>query len=73
MNLADLTEPTDILVTINGATASKRTRKIVRGHGPRFTFVPNTTRENHILLRRADGTGWNGWLPVREVKTFPAP
>lgn len=73
MNVADLTEPTELLVTINGATASKRTRKIVRGHGPRFIFVPNNSREGSILLRGVDGKGWNGWLPVREIKAFVAP
>lgn len=73
MNLSDLTEPTEILITINGATASKRTRNRVRENGPRFVFVPNNSRPDHILVKRVDGRGWNGWLPLREVKTFPAP
>ena len=73
MNLSDLTEPTEILITINGATASKRTRNRVRENGPRFVFIPNNNRPDHILLKGVDGKGWNGWLPVREVKTFLAP
>ena len=73
MNLEEITEPTEILVTINGATASKRTRNRVRENGPRFVFVPNNNRADQILLKGVDGKGWNGWLPVREIKVHRAP
>jgi len=73
MNLTEITEPTEVLVTINGATASKRTRNRVRENGPRFLFVPNNNRAEQILLKGVDGKGWNGWLPLREIKVFPAP
>jgi hypothetical protein len=73
MNLTEITEPTEVLVTINGATASKRTRNRVRENGPRFLFIPNSNRAEQILLKGVDGKGWNGWLPLREIKVFPAP
>jgi len=73
MNLSDITEPTEVLVTINGATASKRTRNRVKEHGPRFMYVPNKNRADQILLKGVDGKGWNGWLPLWEIKVLRAP
>lgn len=59
---------TEVLVTINGQTASKRTRNRVREHGPRFTVVKVDEAKNELLLRRPDSRGWFGWLPLREIK-----
>jgi hypothetical protein len=73
MNLSDITEPTEILVSINGATASKRTRNRVKEHGPRFVYVPNKNRADQILLKGVDGKGWNGWLPLWEIKVSRVP
>jgi hypothetical protein len=73
MNLDEVTEPTEVLVVINGATASKRTRNRVREHGPRFVYVPNKNRADQILLKGVDGKGWNGWLPLWEIKVHRVP
>ena len=73
MNLDEVTEPTEVIVTINGATASKRTRNRVKENGPRFLFVPNNNRAEQILLKGVDGKDWNGWLPLREIKISPVP
>lgn len=59
--------PKRIRVSINGQTASKRTRQRVRKFGPEFLLLPKT-KDGHILVAGLDGTGWNGWLPIREIK-----
>ena len=55
----------EILITINGQTASKRTRTNVRKSGPRFVFHKE---ENKRILVSSIGRGFNGWLPAREIK-----
>lgn len=59
-------EPFELLVTVNGGTATKRTRNRVREGGPRFWSVPNPNRSDDILLW-SPVTGWFGWLPKSEI------
>jgi hypothetical protein len=72
-DIKQLTEPTEVIVTINGQTASKRTRNRVREHGDKFIAIPNKNRDNQILLKGINDKGWNGWLPLNEIKIFIAP
>lgn len=64
---------TEILVVINGQTASVRTRRLLRTHGPRFVLVRHGAdeRPKQVLLRSTLGK-WVGWLPEREVKVVCA-
>lgn len=55
----------EILVTINGQTASKRTRTNVRKSGPRFVFHK---QDNDRILVSSIGRGFSGWLPAKEIK-----
>lgn len=55
----------EILITINGQTASKRTRTNVRKSGPRFVF--RKEQDSKVLVSSV-GRGFNGWLPIREIK-----
>lgn len=62
-------EGDELLVVINGQTASVRTRRLLRQHGPRFILVRrgDEQRPNQVLLRSLLD-GWAGWLPEREIK-----
>jgi len=67
------TEPTQVHITTNGQTASVRTRRIVKRHGPEFLQMPKFAKSGHIFVTGTNGTGWSGWLPLREIRvTQPA-
>jgi hypothetical protein len=61
-------EGDELLVVINGQTASVRTRRLLRQHGPRFVLVKYGTdkRAKQLLFSSLLGK-WTGWLPEREV------
>jgi len=62
-------EEKTVLVTINGATASKRTRNRIRNNGPRFIQAfPKNNRPGEVFLKSLLGKGWTGWVPEREIK-----
>lgn len=69
MSLSDVPVDTEMLVVINGQTASVRTRRLLRTHGPRFVLVKHATdeRPKQVLLSSVLGK-WVGWLPEREIK-----
>lgn len=66
-DIKQLTEPTEVIVTINGQTASKRTRNRVREHGDRYIAIPNNNRNGQVLLTGLSKPRWNGWLPLDEI------
>lgn len=68
-NRADSLDGSEVLVVINGQTASVRTRRLLRTHGPRFVLVRRGVddRAKQVLLRSSLGK-WTGWLPEREIK-----
>jgi hypothetical protein len=57
-------------LTINGQTASGRTRKKIKQFGPEFELVEvnivNPIRSDQVLLKSTK-TGWFGWLPKNEI------
>ena len=59
----------EVLVTINGQTASLRTRKLTRSQGSRFIVVRegDENRKGQILLSSVT-TKWSGWLPTKEIR-----
>lgn len=57
----------EVFISINGQTASKRTRNRVREHGPEFFLFENSNRVNQILLKSINNK-WFGWLPLNEIK-----
>jgi len=59
----------EVLVTINGQTASLRTRKLARSQGSRFIVVRegDDDRKGQILLSSV-ATKWSGWLPTKEIR-----
>jgi hypothetical protein len=57
----------EVFITINGQTASKRTRNRVKEHGPEFFMIPNPNRVNQVLLKSINNK-WFGWLPLDEIK-----
>ena len=65
MNLDDAQQ---VLITINGQTASKRTRNRIRDHGPRFLLTSNTSPHQpdsvHIF---SCSSKWSGWIAKREI------
>jgi len=65
----DHQEGDELLVVINGQTASVRTRRLLRQHGPRFILVKHGTekRAKELLFSSTLGK-WTGWLPEREIK-----
>jgi len=59
----------EVLITINGQTASKRTRNRVREHGPQFLLSPNTSpHQPDSVLIFSCVTKWSGWIPKNEIK-----
>ena len=64
-----MTDGSEVLVTISGQTASLRTRKLTRAHGPRFVILREgeDKRAGQLLLSSATSK-WNGWLPKREIR-----
>ncbi len=66
-DIKQLTEPTEVIVTINGQTASRRTRNRVREHGDRYIAFPNNNRNGQVLLTGLSKPQWNGWLPLNEI------
>ena len=69
--MIEIPDDSEVLVTINGQTASVRTRRLLRTHGPRFVLVRHGDEERpkQLLLRSVLGK-WTGWLPEREVKVL---
>jgi len=57
----------EVLVTINGQTAGKRTRSRVRESGPRFLLCAES-EDGKRLLFKSIGRGFNGWLPRSEIR-----
>lgn len=59
----------EVLVTINGQTASLRTRQLIRSQGSRFIVMRegDENRKGQILLSSVAGK-WSGWLPIKEIR-----
>jgi hypothetical protein len=57
-----------VLVTLNGATASKRTKNKIRNNGPRFIQAfPKVNRPGEVFLKSFLVNGWTGWVPEKEI------
>ena len=67
--MTDIPNDSEVLVTINGQTASLRTRKLTRSQGPRFIVVREGEgdRKGQLLLSSAI-SNWTGRLPLREIR-----
>lgn len=66
--MSSIPDGSEVLVTINGQTASLRTRKLTRSQGPRFVLVrqEDDSRKGQVLLSSLAGK-WVGWLPKKEI------
>ena len=66
--MTEILDGSEVLVTINGQTASLRTRKLTRSQGPRFILVRrgDDTRKGQVLLSSLTSK-WTGWLPTKEI------
>lgn len=57
---------------INGQKASVKTRRIVKKQGPVFYLIKygyeHSSERNYDMLFKSEKTGWNGWLPLEEIK-----
>lgn len=66
--MSEILDGSEVLVTINGQTASLRTRKLTRSQGPRFVLVRQgeDKRKGEVLLSSLTSK-WTGWLPTKEI------